>query len=511
MKKCGILLVGISVAVWGIGSVWAANHYVRQGATGNGSDWTNAYGQLPALLVRGDVYYIADGSYSGYTFNTPVSGTAVVTIKKATPGDHGTDTGWNSTYGDGTALFTGTVDFSSSYCVFDGQTGGGPGSWKTGLGFKVSQVAGSPAVTTGFTKFLANASTDPNIRYITIKHLEVVGNDGTNQGGGSIGNDAFAFYGGGDITIAYSYAHHMGRAIIFGGSNNTTFEYSYTGHFVSTASVHSEIASIWNTMGQAISNWTFRHCVFTHSEGTGGIMYEGDDLKIYGCVFAPLDGNSFGGGNGVIGTWSSSELTNVRIYNNTFINVGVAVVGVTGTAAAPIGEFRNNLLYKSLVSGGIGQLTRSHNHYVEAVLSWDGTTNDGGTQTMATGDPLVNFTGLDFHLKAPTATGFSLVSPYHADPLGITRGADGVWDRGAYEYVITDIRGPKTEDRKSGQYLKALWLNPLTTEIKNLKATGKNISIYDIQGKVTAIDNLKDNGVYFITTNNRLQKSVMVK
>ena len=38
-------------------------HYVRAGATGlnNGSDWNNAWTSLPATLVRGDTYYIADG------------------------------------------------------------------------------------------------------------------------------------------------------------------------------------------------------------------------------------------------------------------------------------------------------------------------------------------------------------------------------------------------------------------------------------------------------------------
>jgi hypothetical protein len=35
---------------------YAADRFVRQGATGNGSgsDWTNAHPTLPATLVRGD-------------------------------------------------------------------------------------------------------------------------------------------------------------------------------------------------------------------------------------------------------------------------------------------------------------------------------------------------------------------------------------------------------------------------------------------------------------------------
>src|SRR6059036_1896844 len=85
----------------------AANHYVRSGATGTGTgaDWTNAFTALPATLVRGDTYYIAAGTYSGYTFNTPVSGTTLITVKAATIADHGTSVGWSDAFA-GQALFT---------------------------------------------------------------------------------------------------------------------------------------------------------------------------------------------------------------------------------------------------------------------------------------------------------------------------------------------------------------------------------------------------------------------
>jgi hypothetical protein len=99
----------------------AANHYVRAGASGNGngSDWTNACPEFTgwcavSSLVRGDTYYVADGNYASGSFNTPASGTSIITIKKATSSDHGTDSGWSSTYGDGPATFS-SVSFSSSY------------------------------------------------------------------------------------------------------------------------------------------------------------------------------------------------------------------------------------------------------------------------------------------------------------------------------------------------------------------------------------------------------------
>src|SRR5262249_6229701 len=72
------------------------------------------YAKLPSSLVRGDTYYLADSAqfgYGHYTFSS--SGSGLVTVKKAQPGDHCTDTGWNEgSMGSGQASFTG-MDFAS--------------------------------------------------------------------------------------------------------------------------------------------------------------------------------------------------------------------------------------------------------------------------------------------------------------------------------------------------------------------------------------------------------------
>jgi hypothetical protein len=86
----------------------AASHYVRAGATGTatGADWTNAYPKLPATLVRGDTYYLAGGSYGSHVFQDAPSGTATITLVRATNVSHGTPTGWSTTYATGPASFT---------------------------------------------------------------------------------------------------------------------------------------------------------------------------------------------------------------------------------------------------------------------------------------------------------------------------------------------------------------------------------------------------------------------
>ena len=121
---------------------WAADHYVRAGATGNGggSDWTNACTDFTgscavASLVRGEVYYVATGTYGSRTFNTAESGALVITIKGATASDHGTDMGWADSYSvsvaDGGSQAHWRTDantaisIESGYWVLDGGVGSG--------------------------------------------------------------------------------------------------------------------------------------------------------------------------------------------------------------------------------------------------------------------------------------------------------------------------------------------------------------------------------------------------
>src|SRR3989338_753419 len=71
------LVVAIALLITIEPSWAAANHYVRSGATGSGSgsDWANACADFTgscavASLVRGEVYYVATGTYGSRTFNT---------------------------------------------------------------------------------------------------------------------------------------------------------------------------------------------------------------------------------------------------------------------------------------------------------------------------------------------------------------------------------------------------------------------------------------------------------
>ena len=422
---CLLLILGFA------SSSHAANRYVRAGASGaaNGSDWTNAYPALPTTLVRGDTYYVAAGSYGSYSFRTATSGTTLITVKKATVADHGTSVGWSDAFASGQAVFSPGVSFNSSFWVFDGVTGGGPGSWTTGHGFKVLNRNGVVMDFSGGNN-------------ITVRHVEAQGNGGDGDGAFP-SNDIVGINNGvSNVTISYSYLYDAGRTIMIvlgGGSNNIVLEYSYTGYFESTAGQHSELCSCGSQT--QFSNLTFRYNVFTHAEGTGGLIMHGDGAFIYGNVFYQAPGDNWSHGNGLIGTWTSGTLTNAKVYNNTFIvSSGWTIFGPVFTPPNTGNEVRNNVFYGIGNNPlGLGTLfpVYSHNHYV------DTSSPSGETaKSTATGVPFVNVTGLDFRLKAGTPAGMALGAPYDRDMFGTVRGSDGTWDRGAAEFGGTTMSGP---------------------------------------------------------------------
>ena len=100
--------------------------HVMSGATGDGSgsDWDNALHQLPASLLRGYTYYIANGNYPAYVFDDATNANELITIRKATSDEHGVETGWDNTFSDGEALF-GQIEFETGDYVFDGCMPGG--------------------------------------------------------------------------------------------------------------------------------------------------------------------------------------------------------------------------------------------------------------------------------------------------------------------------------------------------------------------------------------------------
>lgn len=412
----------------------AANIHVRPGATGNnsGSDWANAYTKLPTTLNRGDTYYLANGSYGSYVFNTPNSGSVVVTLKKATEADHGSTTGWASSYGDGQAVFT-NWQIYTDYYVFDGQRRNS--DWNTGA---VSQygirVAGTSPVR--LDNGVGVGGDNLTFRYVDVQ-----------AGGRDTGNGDDVIYGltgNSNLTFQYCALHDSDRVIFLmrGNWQNLVVDHTYMARNTSTPANHGELLSMTDS-----TNVVWSNNVMEDIEGTGFIVGinggTASNWKIFGNVFqhtsayAADTGRKPGHNDGVTGVVyiandasNNNTGNNFLFYNNTMVNLkglwsGVIIQKGSGN------EVRNNIWYGS-VRTNTGGATTSNNWYYNTLADGDGATTKVVCTTGC--DVFKSILGNDFALKVAVPGGAALGAPYSTDGKGLIRGADGSWDRGAYEF-----------------------------------------------------------------------------
>jgi hypothetical protein len=413
----------------------AANQYVRPGATGlnNGSDWANALTSLPTTLKRGDTYYLANGTYGSYVFNTPNSATTAITIKKAMAADHGTDTGWSSTYGDGQAVFS-NWQIYTDYYLFDGQRRNSDWALGTTSQYGIKVVGTSPV------RLDNGAGTGGD--NLTFRYVDI-------QGGGrdtGRGDDViYGLAGNSNVTFQYCALHDSDRTIFLmrGNWQNLTIDHSYMARNASSPASHGELMSLTSA-----TNLVFSNNVVEDIEGTAVIAGLNNGTWEGGQVF----GNTFfhsanfsnrypahtGGLTGIIFVANDASQrnigNNIRFYNNTVINIqglysGVAIQSGSGN------EVRNNVWYNSVRTNNSFSGSISNNWYFN-------TTQDGdssSTKTVCTTgcDIFKSLATKDFRLKVSNGGGLALLAPFNIDMDGAIRGADGTWDRGAFEFGAT--------------------------------------------------------------------------
>lgn len=429
-----------------VGYAEAANKYVRPGAAGknDGSDWINAYSALPSSLVRGDTYYLANGSYGARTFSDPNSGTSVITIKKATEADHGTNVGWSSTYGDGQAVFS-SWRIYTDYYVFDGQRRNA--DWYTGASSQYGiRVAGAGPVR------LDNGSGVGGDN-LTFRYIDIEGG-GRDTGRGD--DVIYGLTGNSNITFQYCSLHDSDRTIFLmrGNWQNLLVDQTYMARNTSTPAIHGELLSMTES-----TNVVWSNNVMEDIEGTGFIVGinggTASNWKIYGNVahhtaaYKANTGRKSGHNFGVAGfvfiandVSNNNTGNNFLVYNNTIANIqgsysGVVIQKGTGN------EVRNNIWYSSVRTNNSFSGTISHNWYYNTPQDGDSTATKAVCSSSC--DIFVSQAGKNFRLKAPTAAGMVLSAPMNIDGSGATRGQDGTWDRGAYEYsgsTISSIAPP---------------------------------------------------------------------
>jgi len=518
-------------------SLWAGNVYcVRSNATGNndGSDWTNAWDDLPASLTRGDTYYIADGNYGGHVFNDAVDGTKYITIKKAIESDHGTNTGWQTSYGDDTADFVMEdptwylgqypehIRFLTSYYIFDGQVGGGPGNWGSGHGFRI--VVGEPInISSGYYQLIVLGSWTEadDSDYIEFRHIEFIspyrepyddeiaiyGLPNEND------NDVGALH----VILSHCYFHDIHHFIQVKQGRYWTIEYNYFARNNGGEPGTSQEGQSSGICDFGSDDVIVRYNIFEDIMGTAfialksgisGIPFTSNNWEIYGNVFYYTpDYNRTVGGNGIIGDTGleggpTGYTSNIKIYNNAFVDLRGDNIGIF--FAAPLStnnKVYNNIWYNCTSKAQWDFFTgiddHGYNWYGDVVIAGWGNVDS----TLATAeiggqdgseDPFVDWQAMNFNLSAATDAGLDLGFPYDYDMFGNIRGADGTWDRGAYEYGASSVEPePEPEPEEKPDKTELRCYNNVFNPTKGEKAlivvelpeqAQIKISLYDIKG-----------------------------
>ena len=398
-----------------------ADVFVRDGDSGSGAAWNDALDDLPGTLTRGNTYWIADGNYAGYTFDDAESGTALITVKKATTAEHGTETGWVSTYGDGQAEFTGSLKFTSDYWLIDGSTRN-ENSWTdvASYGFRCAQGV------------QMNSSSFGVGNNVTVQYIDLGSTYDEAPSDATIDNYSESVYLGfsgiDNFTLSRSHCHN-GTPALFqnAGATNVLIEYCQFSHGYGKEAIRGQ-----NTADGMIIRWSrfWNSTQKDPNDPTSGATAEigcwsgtHDNMEVYGnfiyntkTIFHS-DAVILIGGNG--GSWPGVGTNNTKVYNNTIAGIKDGQVNIQINGGSN-NEAKNNLGYDNHTNVGIGGSP--------AVA----------TNVNATSDPFVNYAGADFRINSGSEAhdiGTNLGgSPYNLDPLGVARGQGGGWDVGAYEF-----------------------------------------------------------------------------
>jgi hypothetical protein len=452
----------------------ATCHAVTPSGSGSktGADWNNAYAGLPGTLVRGDVYYLADGNYgSSLTVNTAASGTTTIELRKAQSYDNGSTcassiaAGWNTgTMGSAQAVWASTGSGvianigSGGYYIFNGN-GNNAGTTEVGCG-GVSQ--NPPATMTGpapnpaacgikIDDSTCTATTNngcdggngvmhgggPGIVWESVEWK----GQGLNSGGNNNSETYFWFASGGNlsgVTISHSYLHNAGTTyytVVSGGWNGGSFDHNYGWGLFDGSVNHGEAIQLQGSNGTTTRN-VIHHNIFRDQQTNGDVVAVITGTQTYD-FYDNADFCSPGGtsttcrhNDGVIGCFNSQTCSGVNIYNNTFSfpsNCGWNVSGGPSTMTV-----KNNLWYNCGsvgMSGGSNVLDFNSylNSHQSAVGSHDVSNNSASNPfvNLGAGNVSLALDGANYNNRA------TLGSPYDTADL---YGHAFTTDRGAAQF-----------------------------------------------------------------------------
>ncbi|MCX7001587.1 MAG: dockerin type I repeat-containing protein [Candidatus Sumerlaeota bacterium] len=444
---CSCMLMLLSALGLSGNFAYAAVHYVCPDAAGSqdGTDWVNAWKDLPADLTRGDTYYLAgsDISYASHDFGDVETGTTPIIIKKATASDHGTDVGWNAGYGTKIAQWnTAGWFFRTGYYTIDGQIGSGsnPGSY----GIRMQYLQSGSSV---LFSFIGLGHGPGDIDGLTLRHIEIDGVNSQSIPDTTAGTNGIFTYSEDNYNRAYLikncvmqylYLHDIsGAPFNIGSGENMLLESSIIARNRSTSGYHG-VGFIGNGN---LNGLIMRYNLWEDIDGTAVIEIGAGSNKnweFYGNILSATKPIWYGSGVVVV---NKGLLDGLKFFNNSICglqsgtNYGISAI-VTGVLTNA--DVRNNLWWNTgavaLPQGSMG--SHDYNTFLNTPLLylWGETTASANeVVNMSAADPFVDSANKDFHLSSATTPGINLNGPYNLDLDVAVRGLDGVWDRGAYE------------------------------------------------------------------------------
>jgi hypothetical protein len=413
---------------------YATTYFVRSGSSGNGSSWSNAWGNVSSIswssLNPGDIVCVAGGSYSG-SISTGKSGSSgsPITVRRAVQADSncGSSTsGWNSSY-DSQAVISG-ITVNNNYVTIDG------GAWAGGLqgsgGFFISRSNSD-----GSGIQVGGATSNVTVRYIEVSGP--CGPSGCNQNADTRGINLDYWTGSSWAPASnwlVQYVNLHGQCTLF-------IEYNAPNLIVE----HSRFAdSIDNTPGNpnchpnvfeagGITNGVFRYNEVTNWSVEGIMACPNGGCTANMAIYGNIWHDPFGGG-AVARVLEAQYNANgpYLLYNNTFVGIAFAIANTAnGGSFAAGSQGRNNIYWNSARPAlpsddydlSSGSLNESHGQGSDS-------------------NPFVNSSARNiagYRLSGPTSDGANLGSPYNIDYDGSVR---STWDRGAFEYGGSSASGP---------------------------------------------------------------------
>ena len=457
----------------------AASWYVEPSSAGsnNGTSWSNAWSMATlnsnwATVQPGDTVWIAGGKYTT-SMQPGTNGTAAAPILVMRP--QGTDSvptsspGWSSSFNAQVLIEPSGSTNNNSPLMYNSNSG----NYMT------------------FNGRVANG-----IRFYSDSSY-----NSTNQNGGPSGALDFGYGSGGNNNISFNYCEFSGP-----GSTGTSGSiyvlnfYTWNGNnyggvsglLFSNCYIHGGVAAI---ASEGLSNSTIENCEFSDI-GSDSSSYHSNCFQIENS-----SGNTFRYNNvhdwqiegffwlGVSGTWyiygnvfhdcsnasarfmelasgsNTSSNGPLYIWNNTFYNIPLTIFsgagGSTGSYSSS-NSCENNIFwacggvfenftaaedYNYFGGGNAVEGTGKHNvsgsgatPFVTASKTPTGGSGSGAGDPAVTAFEIVSTLGSNY----PRNLGLALSSDgyINKDLVGDTRGADGSWDIGAFEYSTASTATP---------------------------------------------------------------------